>query len=246
MKMSVSTIIDIALLVISVILIIRYTCKGAVRSIFSYIKVFLAIGLAYILRNPVAELFNKMFMDSAITKWVYNSLSASAKGVETDGLNLVELYRETPAFFTNILSKFGIDLEGFDAAIEALPYASEADIVAMSENIGSSIALMLSTVLAIVVIFILALILLTVVVNLLDKVAKLPGLNLINRLLGAVIGVLISLTLIWAVSGIITVLITYVGPLAPDVLNQELIDNSIILKLLKDTKLTEWILAYVE
>ena len=244
--MSISLIIDIALCLISVILIIRYTCKGAVKSIFSYIKVFLAIGLAFALRNPVANLLNKMFMTDSITGWVRESLTATARGVEPDGLNIVELYQNTPSFFTNILSKFGIDLTDFDAAIAALPGASEQQIEELSVNIGGSIALMLSTVIAVIVVFILALIILTVVINLLDKITKLPVLNLVNRLLGAAVGILISLTVIWAVSGIVTLLVSYVGPIAPDTINQDIIDNSVILKLLKDTKLTEIILSYIQ
>ena len=244
--MSISLIIDIALCLISVILIIRYTCKGALKSIFSYIKVFLAIGIAFLLRNPVASLLNKMFMTESITDWVYNSLTATAKGVEPDGLNIVKLYQETPSFFTNILSKFGIDLTDFDAAIEALPGASEEQIAELSTNIGGSSALMLSTIIAVVVVFILAIILLTVLVNLLNKVTKLPVLNFVNKILGAVIGVLISLTVIWAVSGIVTLVVNYVGPIAPETINQDIIDNSVILKLLKDTKLTDAILSYIQ
>ncbi len=159
--MSISLIIDLALCLISIVLIIRYTCKGAVRSILSYVKVFLAIGLAFVLRNPVATLLNKMFMKDSVTDWVHNSLVASASGTETNGLNIVELYQNTPSFFTNILSKFGIDLTDFDAAIEALPYASEEQIAELSANIGGSIALMLSTILAVVIVFVLAIIVLT-------------------------------------------------------------------------------------
>ncbi|MBQ8392504.1 MAG: CvpA family protein [Clostridia bacterium] len=243
--MNPSLIIDIALCVISLILIIRYTCKGAIRSILSYIKVFLAMGIAYMLRNPVASLINKMFMQDAITNWVQESLYATAKGMETDGVNFVELYQDTPAFFTNILSKFGMDLEGFDSAIAGLPYASDEQITALSENIGASVSLMLSMLMGIVIVFILALIILTVLVNVLDKVAKLPGLNFVNRLLGACIGVLISLTIIWATSGIVTLAVNYVGPIFPEIFNEELIDNSVILRLLKGTNLTEIIKSYI-
>lgn len=244
--MSISLIIDLALCLISIILIIRYTCKGAVRSILSYAKVFLAIGLAFALRNPVATLLNKMFMTDSVTDWVHNSLVASASGTETNGLNIVELYQNTPSFFTNVLSKFGIDLTDFDAAIEALPYASEEQIAELSANIGGSIALMLSTILAVVIVFVLAIIVLTVIINLIDKATKLPGLNFVNRVLGAVIGALISITVIWAVSGIATLVVNYVGPIAPETINQDIIDNSVILKMFKDSQLTEKILSYIQ
>jgi hypothetical protein len=187
-----------------------------------------------------------MFMTDSITGWVRESLTATARGAEPDGLNIVELYQNTPSFFTNILSKFGIDLTDFDAAIEALPYASEDQIAELSANIGGSIALMLSTILAVVIVFVLSIIVLTVIINLIDKATKLPGLNLVNRVLGAVIGALISITVIWAVSGIATLVVNYVGPIAPETINQDIIDNSVILKMFKDSQLTEKILSYIQ
>ena len=54
--MSIGLIIDIALLIIAVITIIRYTCVGAVKAVFSFAKTFVAIWLAYFLRKPAAML----------------------------------------------------------------------------------------------------------------------------------------------------------------------------------------------
>jgi hypothetical protein len=77
-------------------------------------------------------------------------------------------------------------------------------------------------------------------------VTKLPVLNFVNRLLGAVIGLLISVTVIWAVNGIITMLITFVGPMAPETFNEDIVNNSYILSMLKDTNLVELIKSYIE
>ena len=244
--MNISTIIDIALVVLTIILVIRYTAKGAVKSIFSFVKTFLAIGIAYFTRNQVAQLLDGLFMNNAITGWVYNSLYASARGTGDSGIDFVQIYKDTPVFFTNILTKFGIDLTGFDEMISALPYATDEQLSELAANIGSSISLLLSMIIGMVVVFILAIIVLTLIVNLLDKLTKLPVLNFVNRLLGAVVGLLISLTVIWAVNGIFTLLITYVGPMAPETLNQSIIDNSVILRLLKETNLVEMIKSYIE
>ena len=244
--MNISSIIDLALVLLTVILVIRYTIKGAVRSIFSFVKTFLAIFLAYSFRNPVAKLIDDMFMGNWARTWVYNSLHASAKGNEIDGIDFVALYEKTPKFFTNILSKFDIDLTDFDEAISSLPQASDAQIEALADNIGSSVSLLLSMIIGMVVIFILSLLVLTFIVNIFDKVSKLPVLNFANRLLGAVIGLLISLMVIWAANGIITMLITFVGPMAPETFNEDIINNSYILSMLKDTNLVELIKSYIE
>jgi hypothetical protein len=101
--MNISSIIDLVLVILTVTLVIRYTIKGAVKSIFSFVKTFLAIAVAYLFRNPVAKLINEMFMGNWVRGWVYDSIYASARGGEIKGINFVNVYEKTPKFFTNIL-----------------------------------------------------------------------------------------------------------------------------------------------
>ena len=244
--MNISSVIDLVLVILTVTLVIRYTIKGAVKSIFSFVKTFLAIAVAYLFRNPVAKLINEMFMGNWVRGWVYDSLYASARGGEIKGINFINVYEKTPKFFTNILSKFDMDLSGFDEAILSLPQATDEQIGALADNIGSSVSLLLSMILGMVVIFILSLLVLTFIINLFDKVTRLPVLNFVNRILGAVIGLLIAAMVIWAVNGVITMLITFVGPMAPNTFNEDIINNSYILSMLKDTNLVELIKSYIE
>jgi uncharacterized membrane protein required for colicin V production len=244
--MNISSIIDLVLVILTVTLVIRYTIKGAVKSIFSFVKTFLAIAVAYLFRNPIAKLINDMFMGNWVRGWVYDSLYASARGGEIKGINFVNVYEKTPKFFTNILSKFDMDLSGFNEAISSLPQATDEQIGALADNIGSSVSLLLSMILGMVVIFILSLLVLTFIINLFDKVTRLPVLNFVNRILGAVIGLLIAAMVIWAVNGVITMLITFVGPMAPNTFNEDIINNSYILSMLKDTNLVELIKSYIE
>ena len=233
--MSASLILDIIFCVLSLILIIRYTCKGAIKAIFSFFKTILAVAVTALLRNPAAAFIDKLFMRDSIVGWVHNSLTAAANGTETEGVNFVKLYRDTPSFFTNILSKFGMDLNGLDSALENIESAGESDIAALSSNIGSSISSLLSMLLGMIIVFILSLTVLTIVVNLLDKVSHLPGINMANRVLGAAIGAVISITIIIFTSTIINILVKYVGPIAPNTFNEALVSESVVLRALNDS-----------
>ena len=233
--MSASLILDIVFCALSLILIIRYTCKGAIKAIFSFFKTILAVVITAALRNPVAAFIDKLFMKDFIVGWVHNSLMATANGTETEGVNFVKLYKDTPSFFTNILSKYGMDLNGFDAALENLEGASEADVSVLSSNIGASISSLLSMLVGMVAVFALSMAILTIVINLLDKVSQLPGINFANRLLGAAIGAAISITIIFFVSSIINILVKYVGPIAPNTFNEALVSESIVLRALDDS-----------
>lgn len=243
--MSTGLIIDIVLLVIAAVTIIRYTFKGAVKAVFSFAKTFVALFLAYVLRKPAAMLINTLFMERSVTGWVYDSLYAASQGIKPDGVDLVKLYNDMPSFFTKILSGFGLDAEGIEAAFDSIPGATEAEITAISENIGTSIATMLSTIIGFVVVFLLALLVLTIVVHVLDKLTHLPIINFANKLLGAAIGVLISLLIIWIVSVIAGFLVNYIGPLVPTVFNEGLIEESFVLRTMKNAELMDTLSMYI-
>ncbi|MBQ2736202.1 MAG: CvpA family protein [Clostridia bacterium] len=243
--MSTGLIIDIVLLVIAAVTIIRYTFKGAVKAVFSFAKTFVALFLAYVLRKPAAMLINTLFMERSVTGWVYDSLYAASQGIKPDGVDLVKLYNDMPSFFTKILSGFGLDAEGIEAAFDSIPGATEAEIIAISENIGTSIATMLSTIIGFVAVFLLALLVLTIVVHILDKLTHLPIINFANKLLGAAIGVLISLLIIWIVSVIAGFLVNYIGPLVPTVFNEGLIEESFVLRTMKNAELIDTLSMYI-
>jgi uncharacterized membrane protein required for colicin V production len=242
--MSTGLIIDIILLVIAIITIIRYTCKGAVKAVFSFAKTFIALLLAYVLRKPTATLINTLFMEKSITGWVYDSLCSASQGIKPDGIDLVKLYNDMPTFFTKVLSGFGLDAEGIEAAFNSIPGATEAEITAVSENIGTSIATMLSTIIGFVAVFLIALLVLTIVVHILDKLTHLPIINFANKLLGAAIGVLVSLLIIWVVGIIAGFLVNYIGPLVPDVFNEGLIEESFVLRTMKNAQLMDTLKMY--
>ena len=194
--MAASVIIDIALCVVSAFFIIRHTIKGFFASILDGAKGFVAAILAYLLRIPVAKIFDAWFMRDAIVNWVNNSLVASVEGNDTV-VNFVSLYRNVPWLFNSILSIFGLE----DASgLEALSSGDTAQIYNVAYDVGSSISYALSTALAIVVLFILIYLSLMLVVKLLDGVVQASSLRVINRVLGFLFGVAISFVVIWIVS----------------------------------------------
>ena len=56
--MSASVILDIILGVLALLTIVKYTFRGFVGSILDIVKVILAAVLAYLIRIPVAKLFD--------------------------------------------------------------------------------------------------------------------------------------------------------------------------------------------
>ena len=89
--------------------------------------------------------------------------------------------------------------------------------------------MMLCSIIAVIVIFLVSLLVLSLVVLLINLLTKIKTINVINRILGFVFGVVISGALIWGVGFVLQAIINMAGPLFPTVLNQDLIDNSVLL-----------------
>lgn len=224
-------IIDGVLLLMAVIYAIRHARLGFIKSVLSSVKAFAALGIAYILRAPVARLVDSMFMRNVAYNWVYNSLMASKAGTDPT-FNLVTLYEDFPVAF-NLLSKFGLDLtdiEGNLGAIETLP---DEAIAGLADSIGGALSSLISTVIAFVVVFIIAMIILSVIIALLNVITRLPVIKFLNRVLGAVIGVFWALLSAWSVGMVITIISGFV----PSVVSPELINESIILNFLSSLSL---------
>ncbi len=220
-------IIDIILLIMAVIFVIRHARLGFVKSVLNSLKALFAIAIAYVLRVPIARLFDGMFMNKSITQWVYNSLVSSANGGEPT-FDLVSLYDTCPMAYNSLLAKFGLNTEGLDSQFSSIEELGDDALVAMSENIGSSLSYLCSLALALLLVFVIAIIALTVVIHILDLITHLPVLNFLNRVLGAVIGLVWASLLAWTIGTVLTVVSTFL----PDVVGQNVITDSIILGLL--------------
>lgn len=222
-------VIDIILLIMTAVFVVRHARLGFVKSVLNSLKALFAIGLAFLLRVPVAKLFDSLFMNKAVTQWVYESLLASANGTDP-AFDLVTLYETCPMAYNGLLSTFGLDVEALEGQITNVEGIGDEVLVALSENIGSSISYMCSLAIALLVLFIISIIALTIVIAVLDVVTRLPVLNFLNRVLGAVIGVVWALLFAWGLGTVLTVVSTFV----PDVIGQNAITDSVVLGLLAD------------
>ncbi len=205
--MGASVIIDIILGVCALLTIIKFTLRGFVGSILDTAKVFLAAILAYILRIPIAKLFNIWFMQDGIVNWVRNSLIASLEGNSTF-INFIDLYKNVPGFFNGVLARFGL---GDVSALGVIETASYSQVDALALDIGSAISMLLSTILAFILLFIVSLILLSFLARFVDGLLVISSVSKLNRILGFVLGVAIAFGIIWLSSFVLEFLSDITG-----------------------------------
>ena len=227
--MSVTSIIDIVLGIVALLIIIKFTVKGFLRSVLDTLKVFVAAFLAYLIRMPVANLINSLFMQEKIVGWVRTSLQDTIAGVDSF-VNFQEVYENVPEFFSVVLSAFGL---GDVSGLGTLEQATSEQVEELAVNIGSSISLLLSTTIAVIVLFIVALIVLSIVIKLLDGLMNFTAVKTINRILGFVMGVALSGGVIWLVSYGLGFLIDMTGSFGGN-LTHEMVNESMLINLIRN------------
>lgn len=238
--MTASLVIDIVLALMTCVLTIRYAMKGFLKTALDLFKTVISIFLAYALRNHVARLIDSIFMNKTIVGWVNKSLVAVAGG-ENAIVDFSSIYRDMPTFYTNVLSKFGLDLGKLDEQFKNL---TSENINALSENIGSALSYMISVAIAVIAVFAVSIVVLTIVVHLLNLLTKFKGVDILNKFLGLVFGAALSAVIMWGVGFVFSKAVEWFGPMYPNVFNESIIDNSIILNFFCKNNLLEIVIGW--
>ena len=222
--MGANIIIDAVLAILSLLIIVKFTARGFLRSILDTLKVPVAALIAYIVRIPVAKMFHSWFMKDGIVKWVRSSLEASLEGNDTF-INFVELYEDAPKLFTEFLAKFGL---GDVSILKGMETASMQQLDELSLDIGSSISMFLSTVLAVLCLFIITMIVLIIFVKMIDSILKITAIKVINIILGFVLGVAIAIGFMWGVSFLLDLLVDVTNGFGGHLTEETLGDSMIV------------------
>ena len=222
--MNFSLIVDIVLAVVALFLIIKFTIKGLVKGILDGLKVFVAIVISFLLRLPVAKIFDGWFMNDRIVGWVENSLLKSIEGNDTF-VNFIELYESAPMLYHKFLVSFGLENP---ESLNGIEGATQDAVREIAVDLGSSISLLLSTVLAVIVVFILSIIALTIVIKIFDLLTKFPVIRTLNRVLGFALGVCVAYFVLWGAVYALEFVVNQFGNMAPEVLNERELNESMV------------------
>ena len=235
MSWSPSLIVDVILAIICIFVLIKYSMKGFLKTILDIARLALSVLLAIMFRGVIANLINSLFMNDAIYKWVNNSVSKHVSGISS-GVNFVKIYEDAPEFYSEVLSVFGLDFYELKYAMENLATETVDNV---SRAIATPLANMLSTIIAVLVIFIIAMIILYFVVKLICKITKIKLIKVIDKILGIALGIILAAAIVWGLSFVIEIIIDIAGPMYPNVINESLTEESMIINLLKEAGLLD-------
>lgn len=233
--MAVSLIFDIVIAVICLIIIIRNATRGFIKSFLLLMKSVLAIFFAYIFNAPLARALSNGVFKELSHGWVNNLLTSTA--TPEGEYKLYQIFDGIPDWFTKISVSSGIDPEIVDKYFVQENLAPRQTVDELSLVFGDALSMLISSILAFIIIFVSIEIVLIFIGMLLNKLGKLPIWNVINFLLGAAIGVVISAVIAWLLSMAIVYLFDFGSNYYPNVFRHEIIEETVIVEFFGDMNL---------
>lgn len=187
--------------VIMLAAIIAGYLKGFVRIILSLAAALAAFLVAMILANPIGNLVKNSDMYEDMKTSVAESLCS---GLMDEGLEITSVteLREAIQLPDVIAEQLAESIR--DSFDEELQGPGQISITDIAEITVGKITDFLVDVAVFILLFILSYIAFRIIIMVVDFTAKLPGVNLINRLLGAVLGAVHGMLIIWVASLVLT------------------------------------------
>ncbi len=226
-----SLIIDLIIIIAAIVCVYHGIMRGFVKSIMGFASIIIAVAIAYFFTGDVAEWLNNAF----IGEWTANIVNESITGIINAGsekLALDKIFTDRPETLNDIAARFGADLDAIAKYYyEALASSAEPSAVqALSHRIAEPTATAISTVLSAAGIFFASLLALKLLTLLLDAICRLPVLNKLNKLLGALFGIASACVCTWVIANLAVGAILAFESIDPNVFNKTIINGTVILK----------------
>lgn len=213
-------IVDILFLVVGVGLVLVCAKRGFLKSAIHFLKTILAFVFAYLFGSKLGQLLCDKFIAAPVREWVYGRLEGLYSQA-ADSLTAESIAAEFPDFLLS---------DEIKANLSAAEGSGEELLNTMTDSIATPAANVISNILGYIGVFVISLVLLWVAAIVLTKlVERITFLHRINTALGAVLGLLIAVTLLFVAASVIK----FVSA------ESELYTGSVIVKFFGDSALLE-------
>ncbi len=226
---------DIIIIAIIVFSIYRGVSQGFVKSLMKLLSIAVAFAAAHLFHDALAEVYNHYFFESFAEKVAETITPVIQRSGEM--FDLETLFSDMPEVFSDLLSRFSVDTAHLAESFGSFGAASAETLENMSQTIAAPIAAILSKALAYLSIFVVALIVMAILTALIDIVFKLPVLKNANKFLGFILGAVFALLCAYLFSEVAVIVIRAGIAVKPEIFNENIIDNSILLKYFSDFSL---------
>ena len=202
-----SAVLDIIIICVIILCIYTGYKKGLVKTVMSLLSFVIAYIAARMFSPPISSWLYPNWIKPNFVSGVEDKISGFLSGNNT---NLAALVKDPPDALSELFKKYGVDLnlQNESSRISEIAENGAEGISDVATNLVETVAKGISDFIAFAAVFIVALILLKIITSLINKAVKLPGLNLINRIGGTIVGGFYG----FALSYIFVLLASYVLP----------------------------------
>jgi len=189
-------IVDIILLSIFALIVIFGAVNGFIKTVLGIVATIAAFFLAYELSALLAPKLYESFLNERVFEAIKTKL-VDAKGATSAARQATAVLAAIPAFVINIAASIGIDTKGIIQKIKGLDNSSGTVARELTKSVAAPIVTAVVHAILFVVILAILYILFMIVVRIIDKIFKLPFLRTANRLMGALLGAVKGLAVVF-------------------------------------------------
>jgi uncharacterized membrane protein required for colicin V production len=208
-------VIDILLIVIFGLLVFRGWWRGFMKSVLSLGRLILSLVITIVFGASFAAWIDAKFVNPPVFEAVFKKFSDVAAEVTASAEGGIDaLVEKIPEAFRGYL-----DLETIDPAAEINSLVEQ-----WSHTVADGISKVIATVIGYILLFVLSFIVLTIVIFIVGKLAKLPAIKTVDKLLGLVVGIFSGAIAVIIVSVILGAILGLIG-------QGEIVEGSFMLRI---------------
>lgn len=219
-------IIDGVVILIFLLAIVIGSKRGFIKTMSGVLSFAAALVVAMLLKGAVAELVYNLAVEPPLLA----SLEEQLAGVGTEIQNLENAFNSLPGLVKNLLVQVGV--QDVDSLTQTMKLGADGSLAQSIADVVRSVVMPVLEAVCMLVLFILAHIVASLLLRVLDVLAKLPLLKQVNKSLGAVAGI---------ISGVLWVLLAVSVVQIVAALGSA--DSAINMAVLNDTILTNWLVS---
>ena len=229
-------VLDLLLVILFIVCIAVCTKRGLIKSLFKSLRVFVSFLVAALLNNAVGSFIRENWVKSAVHDWILGLVSPQ---IEETGAAVESLTASIPPAIKTVLGYFGFSID------EAASNAATTEEIAQSfaASVSEPLSTVVSSLLAFIGVFFITFLLMILLGAILGLIFKAPGLRIINRIGGFVVGIFSGFCWAWCLAQGIVLLGTTLT-FVPFVAEQFSIEESIFLDFFYRFNPMQWIMAF--
>ena len=231
-----SLIFDIIIVAVCILSIILGAKKGFIKSIMGMCTLIAALFLAYAFTPTLSAYVHDTEIMGNVSESIGDTIKSLSRTDEGE-YNLEKMFEDMPDAFRQILDRYNANESELAGTITPEANATESVVDSLASAIAAPVVSVISNVVSFLLIFVAAVIVLKLLTLLLDLIFQLPVLKTANTMLGVLIGIVAALFWAWVLCPLSIAFIHAMSSISPDLFNESVIENSVILSFFSSNKI---------